>query len=258
MTSQPQKSQLENKGIAITRPIDQAQKLTEMIVAHGGVPISFPLVKITVLHDYSAFNQTIELLNTFNWAIFISSNAVQNAMPRIIKHFGCIPRNLKFAAIGPVTALELTKFGVDYVLTPEGRFDSEAFLATHEMQAVDGQKIIIFRGEGGRELLANSLRARGAKIVFAESYQRTNPQSNCLLVEKFWGKNQLHAIVITSSEAMRYLLKMASNADWLKHIFICVNHARVAEPALALGLKVKVAEAQGDAAMLDLLKKTLA
>ncbi len=263
MTHQLSTGLLANKGIVITRPVEQAQKLKALIVAQYGMPIPFPLVEITSLEDYTLFNQVIAPLATFDWAIFISSNAVQNAMPRVIEHFGCIPSNLKFAAIGPVTAAALVNFGVVEVLTPQGRFDSEALLALPEMQAVHGQNIMLFRGLGGRELLADSLIARGAKVAFAESYQRINPQSNCLPIEQLWQNKQLHAIVVTSSEAMRYLLQMAnqqekSSSQWLKNCVICVNHARVAEPARALGLQVKVADAPGDAAMLDLLIKALA
>lgn len=262
MTNQPLAGLLANQGIAITRPVDQAKKLNALISAQGGTPISFSLIEITALDDYRIFNQAIAPLESFDWAIFISSNAVQNAMPRIIKQFGSIPKNLKFAAIGPVTAAELVKFGVDYVLTPEGRFaperfDSEALLALPEMQAVSGQNIMLFRGIGGRDLLADSLTERGAKVTFAESYQRINPQTSCSMLEQLWRKQQLHAIVVTSSEAMRYLLQMAGDEIWLKSCVICVNHARVAEPALALGLQIEVAKASGDEAMLALLLESL-
>ncbi len=263
MTNQLSTGRLANKGIAITRPVDQAKKLNALILAQAGTPISFSLVEITALENYTVFNQAIEPLAIFDWAIFISSNAVQNAMPRVIKQFNGIPKNLKFAAIGPITALELATFGVNYVLTPQGRFDSESLLALPEMQAVNGQNIMLFRGVGGRELLAETLSARGATIRFAESYQRTNPQANCLPLVQLWRNKQLHAIVVTSSEAMRYLLQMAnseknSSSQWLKDCVICVNHARVAEPAVALSLQVKIADAPGDTAMLDLLVKTLA
>lgn len=259
MTQHQISTQLNGKGIAVTRPIDQAQKLNTLITAHGGTPISFSLIEITPLNDYSAFNQTIAPLSTFDWAIFISSNAVQNAMSRVIKQFGSLSKlpNLRFAAIGPVTAKELAAFGIEKVLTPIGRFDSESLLALPEMYNVNGQNIMLFRGVGGRELLADSLKARGANIAFAESYQRINPQTNCLVLERLWQNQQLHAIVVTSSEAMRYLLELAESANWLKNVVICVNHARVAEPWFALGLQVKVADAPGDKAMLDLLLKTL-
>ncbi|MBC7786689.1 MAG: uroporphyrinogen-III synthase [Methylophilaceae bacterium] len=250
---------LANKGIAITRPVDQAQKLNTLISVQGGIPISFPLIEITALNDYTAFNQSIAPLNQCDWAIFISSNAVQNAMPRVVEKFGSIGQlpQLRFAAIGPVTATELMSFGVNKVHTPVGQFDSESLLALPEMQAVNGQNIMLFRGVGGRELLAEALQKRGAKITFAESYQRINPQSNHLALERLWKNQQLHAIVVTSSEAIRYLLEIAGSANWLKNIMICVNHARVAEPALALGLQVQVATTAGDAAMINLLIEAL-
>ena len=257
-TTRLKTGRLDNKGIAITRPVDQATKLNALISAKGGTPISFSLVEIKALDDYSTFNQAIATLDSFDWAIFISSNAVLNAMHRVVTTFTSSLKHLKFAAIGPVTAAELAKFGVDKVLTPLDRFDSEALLALPEMQAVNGQHIMLFRGVGGRDLLANTLAMRGAHVEFAESYQRTNPQTNCLMLESLWKKQQLQAIVVTSSEAMRHLLQLAGDAHWLKNCILCVNHARVAEPALALGLQVKVAAAPGDAAMLDLLLSSLA
>lgn len=244
---------LNGKGIAVTRPIDQAKKLNALIATQGGTPISFSLIEITALDDYTVFNQAITPLATFDWAIFISSNAVQNGMPRVIERFGNSLQQLKFAAIGPVTAQALAELGVKAVLTPQDKFDSESLLALPEMHAVSGQNIMLFRGVGGRELLADTLTARGAKVSFAESYQRKNPQTDCLILQKLWQNKQLHAIVVTSSEAMRALLEMAANTTWLKNTIICVNHARVAESALDLELRVEVASAPGDVAMLDLL-----
>ena len=109
-------------GIAITRPINQAKKLAALIEQAGGTPISFPLIAITPLNDYSQFETVISEIESYDWAIFISSNAVQNGMPRLVKQG--IPKNLSFAAIGPVTASELQSFGVKDVLIPNDRFDS--------------------------------------------------------------------------------------------------------------------------------------
>ena len=107
-------------GIAITRPVDQAKKLAALITDAGGTPILFPLIEITPLSDYSQFEAVISEIDSYDWAIFISSNAVQNGMPRLIKQG--IPTKLKFAAIGPVTASELQGFGVQDVLVPKRSF----------------------------------------------------------------------------------------------------------------------------------------
>ena len=242
---------LANIGVAITRPIDQAKNLTQLIQAAGGNIISFPLIKIAALDDYTAFDQVIADIASYDWILFISSNAVQNSMPRLIK-IG-IPSRLQFAAIGPTTAETLNGFGINKVLIPKDRFDSESLLSLPKMQDMQGKKVMLVRGIGGRDVLANTLTQRGATVTFAECYQRINPQSNCDVLAQAFAKQQLQRIVVTSSEAMRYLLDMAANAEWLKQVTICVNHARVAEQPLSIGLNVHIAHASGDEAMLETL-----
>lgn len=246
------KPSLTCMGIAITRPINQAKKLSALIEQAGGTPILFPLIEITPLYDYSQFEAVINKIETYDWAIFISSNAVQNGMPRLVKQG--IPKNLNFAAIGPVTASELQSFGVKDVLIPNDRFDSESLLALDEMHAMQDKKVMIFRGVGGRDVLAESLKARGAQVSFAECYQRINPQTSCDLLTNLYREKKLHGIVVTSSEAMRHLLDLAGDADWLQHVTLFVNHARIAELPLQLDLKVLVADAPGDEAMLASLQ----
>jgi uroporphyrinogen-III synthase len=247
---------LKNIGIAITRPVDQAKKLAVLITEAGGTPILFPLIEITPLADYSQFEAVISKIETYDWAIFISSNAVQNGMPRLIKQDIALNENLgslKFAAIGPVTRKELEKFGVKNVLSPKDRFDSESLLALPEMHAVKNKKVMIIRGVGGRNVLADSLISRGAQVNFAECYQRINPQTDCGLLAQLYAEKKLHGIVVTSSEAMRHLLDLARDADWLRNVALFVNHARIAELPLQLGLKVLVADTLGDEAMLALV-----
>lgn len=249
---------LNGIGIAITRPIDQAKKLAKLIEQAGGTPILFPLIEITPLDDYSQFDSVISEIETYDWAIFISSNAVQNGMPHLVK-VG-VPSKLKFAAIGPVTANELQSFGVKEVLIPSShaehgeenkvRFDSESLLTLPEMTNVAGKKIMLVRGVGGRDVLAETLKERGAQVTFAECYQRTNPQTNCDLLAQLYREKKLHGIVVTSSEAMRHLLDLAGDADWLRDVTLFLNHARIAESPIQLGLKVVVTNALGDEAML--------
>ncbi|PPC93562.1 MAG: uroporphyrinogen III synthase [Methylotenera sp.] len=257
---------LQQFGIAITRPAAQAQKLSALIALEGGTPISFPLIDIVPLEDYRAFNNTIETIAEYDWAIFISSNAVQNGMPRLLQAHLALPSQIRFAAIGPVTAEEIRNFGVNTVLTPVGRFDSESLLALPEMQQVAGKRIMIFRGVGGREVLADTLKARGAQVAFAECYRRVNRQQDCLLLKTLWQNKQCHVIVVTSSEAMRTLLELTERGRefWLQNIAICVNHARIAEEALQLAdpeaakqLQIAIADAPGDAAMLACIKNVL-
>ena len=246
---------LKGLHVAVTRPVDQAASICEAIVHHGGKALLFPLIAISPLQDYSEFDQAISALAHADWAIFISTNAVDNALPRIIKKFGNVPENLKVAAIGHQTAKALAVYGIHKVLTPQTRFDSETLLALAEMQDVANKSIIIFRGVGGRDVLADSLKVRGANVTFAECYRRINPQADMQLLNNLALQGQLDAAIITSSEAMRNFLDMAGDSAWLKHITLCVNHARIAELPLQLGLKVLVTDAPGDDAMIKCLSQ---
>jgi uroporphyrinogen-III synthase len=245
---------LRNIGVAITRPSAQATKLTQLIQKAGGHVISFPLIDIAPLDDYSQLETVISNIAAYDWILFISSNAVQNSLPRLPAQG--IPSHLKFAAIGPTTAQTLNDFGIQNVLIPSGnRFDSESLLSLPEMLDMKGKKVMLVRGVGGRDVLSNVLTERGAQVTFAECYQRVNPQTSCDVLAQAFRNGELQALVITSSEAMRYLLSLAGEAEWLKHVTLCVNHARVAEEAFKEGLIVKIANAPGDEAMLATLEQ---
>ena len=246
---------LQGLHVAVTRPLDQAESISEAIYNLGGDVISFPLISISPLENYDEFEQVIKSLERVEWAIFISSNAVDNALPRILRKFGRVPENIKFAAIGHQTAKKLGVYGVHQVLTPATRFDSEHLLSLAEMSDVVNKNIIIFRGIGGRDVLADTLKSRGANVTFAECYRRINPQSDTQFLNCKWQQGLLNAIIVTSSEAMRNLIDMSAKSEWLRHVTLCVNHARIAELPLKLGLKVLVTEVPGDDAMIKCLSK---
>lgn len=227
-----------------------------MVRDAGGRPILFPLLEITGLDDYSAFDSIMDRIEQFDWAIFISSNAVEHGMSRLLARHS-LPTQLKFAAVGPVTAAELAKFGVAQTLTPEGRFDSESLLALPEFAQMRGKRCLIFRGQGGRDLLVSQLTARGADVCFAECYRRVNPSQGLSELTQLWQNGQLDALVVTSSEALRNLLGLFTTKqpgqNWLKVIPIFVNHPRIAEAAAEHGLQAVIAEAPGDVGMLATL-----
>lgn len=252
---------LQAKTIAITRPTGQATKLVALLSDAGASVVDFALIAIAPLDDYEKADAQFKQLDQVDRLIFISSNAVHNAMPRIQALWPKgLPAQLKFAAIGPVTAQTLAEYGIQSVLIPQDRFDSESLLAMPEMQVVSAQNIMIVRGIGGRELLAQTLSQRGATVNFAECYQRINPQTNCDAIYDAQTQQPLcEAIIVTSSEAMRHLIEMAgitgqnSAQHWLKKVKVCVNLPRVAEPAINLGLSTYIAGKPGDEAMLNCL-----
>ncbi|SDK73668.1 uroporphyrinogen-III synthase [Methylophilus rhizosphaerae] len=237
--------------IAVTRPPAQATRLNAAITEAGGSVISFPLLEISGLPDLDAFHAAVTPLAQFQWVIFISSNAVQYGMPLLQQ--ATIPPALKFAAIGPTTASALQAYGVADVLTPEDRFDSESLLSLPAFQHMQGQRVLIVRGVGGRELMAETLTQRGAEVVFGECYRRINPQTTIASLAHEHAQNRLQGIVITSTEALRFLLDLAGNTPWLRTVPLFVNHDRIAEQAAVHGLMAFSAGQAGDGAMVQLI-----
>ena len=164
------KKELHQTGIVITRPSHQTSEIKSLVNEHQGHPIEFPLLEIQSKSQNETFQHIVLKLEDYDWAIFISSNAVQFGMPAVKHVFHTLPESIKFAAIGPSTQKALKLFDVNDVLIPDENFDSEGLLATTEMNDIKNKKIVIFRGEGGRETLAETLRARGAEVTYAECY----------------------------------------------------------------------------------------
>ena len=243
MTKQP----LAGLNIVVTRPREQAASLAQGIELQGGHAVLFPLLEISPVADSKPLRTLIARLPEFNLAIFISPNAVRYGMGAILAA-GAIPPELKIATIGQGSARALRDLGVEKIIAPQDRFDSEALLALPELQQVAGWRVIIFRGDGGRELLGDSLRARGASVEYAACYQRSKPQQGA---EALLAATP-HAITVTSSEALAYLWEMLDGAAKKSIITVplFVPHARIAEAAHKLGWRVVMPTAGGDDGLL--------
>ncbi len=80
------------------------------------------------------------------------------------------------------------------------------------MWEVAGKRIVIFRGEGGRELLAETLRQRGATVEYAEVYRRAVPEAGAEQLQHVLRKNCIDIVTVTSNEGLQNLLHMAGDA----------------------------------------------
>lgn len=242
---------LAGLGILVTRPAHQAEHLANLIRQAGAEPILFPALEIVDLPDLQPLQKLIERLDEYDLAIFISPNAVNKAM-NLIRAKGHLPVKLRIAAIGKGSAKVLTLFGVKSVITPQQSFDSEALLDMPALRDVTDQRIVIFRGDGGRELLGDTLTARGAQVEYAECYRRQKPQADNGKLLYLWARNELHAITVTSSEVLRNLYDLVGKLgqQWLKKTPVFVPHIRIAQAAQELGLKQVIVTEAGDENML--------
>lgn len=229
---------LQGVGVLVTRPEHQALSLCQGIEQAGGKAIPFPVVEIQDIDDTSPLIEQIDRLDQFDIAIFISPNAVQKAL-NVIKTRRELPPNLRIAAIGRTSAKALETRGVAVNLFPSQRFDSEALLELEPMQHVRGKKVIIFRGEGGREMLAETLKARGAHVEYAECYRRAKPQADATPLLRLWARDEIHVVVITSGEGLHNLYDMVGQLgrQWLQKTQLLVVSERIGDMARELGFK---------------------
>jgi uroporphyrinogen-III synthase len=246
---------LQGVRVLVTRPRDQAENLARLIEGQGGEAIRFPVIEIAESQDTSKLRAIIDRLEDFSLAIFISPNAVRRGMHLINSRRGALPPNLRVACVGSGSARELSLLGIRNVLVPGENFDSEALLELSDLQQVEGQKIVIFRGAGGRELLANTLKARGATVEYAECYRRVRPHADFAPLLRRWERGEVDIVCITSEEGLRNLYAMSGQAGrvLLLQTPIIVVSPLQATLCRALGFKneVRMAARASDVSMLD-------
>jgi uroporphyrinogen-III synthase len=232
----------------VTRPARQAERFAALIRAAGGAAILYPVIEIRDVDDPERLNGLIDRLGEFDLAVFVSPNAAARALG-LIGARRALPTTLAVAAVGPGTAKELASLGIANVMAPGGRGDSEALLALPQLSQPRGKRVIVFRGDGGRELLANELTARGALVEYATCYRRARPDLDPAPLIAAWGRGELHAVTVTSSEGLRNLCEMVGSAGRarLAQTPLFVTHPRIGRTAGEEGLTaVIVAGEPGD------------
>jgi len=223
---------LAGLGIAVTRPQDQAQALIQRIAELGGRPIAFPLLTIAPAADPAALRAAVARLVGADLAVFISPNAVNFGMAAI-REAGGLPAGVRIAAVGQGSARALRELGVTDVIAPTERFDSEGLLALPELRQVTGSRVLIFRGDGGRELLGDTLRERGAAVEYVACYQRGKAERS--VAELLAAAPD--ALTVTSSEALAHLWQLTEDVvrDRLAALPLFVQHPRIAASAQEQG-----------------------
>ncbi|MDZ7803512.1 uroporphyrinogen-III synthase [Thiohalophilus sp.] len=243
--------------VVITRPPHQSADLQQQLEQAGARPLLFPLLAIDQPADPAAAQQALSRLREYDLLIFISPNAVQHAL--VLLPDG-LPNNLPLACVGRGTARALQQAaGRSPELLPQQGHDSEALLALPALQQpqIRNKRVLIVRGEGGREKLATSLRARGAQVGYAEVYRRVKPANDPETLLGPLRRGEIDIISLSSSEALDNLLEMGkSEQETLQHTPLVVFHQRIADAARQRGFTgpIQVCEQPGDQGLLDTLR----
>jgi uroporphyrinogen-III synthase len=242
---------LAGMSVLVTRPKDQSDALCTLIEKAHGRPVRFPAMEIHGLEDEAA-RQVLAHASQADLLIFISVNAVVHAFPLLPE---ALPLELPVAAIGEATARALEDYGLPATLVPQGRYDSEGLLALPELQDMAGREVIILRGRGGREKLRTGLEARGARVRYAEVYERRVPAQSAANLVRGW-ERLVDVVTVTSSQVLDNLLQMLgeAGAQRLRQTPLVVLSERTAEHAYELGCRnIWVTEQSGDRGILRAL-----
>ncbi|GAB2877558.1 hypothetical protein GCM10027277_53590 [Pseudoduganella ginsengisoli] len=250
--------------VIITRPQAQALPLAERIAALG-LPVEvLPLLEIAPLPDPAPLQSVLARLADFDLVAFVSPNAIDAAFA----HLSTWPAGVAIAVVGEGSKLALAAHGVTdaavriHMPACSDPSDTEHLLAAMDMQALNGARVLIIRGESGRELMGDAFRAADAHVTVIAAYRRHVPPLTPALAQRLQALLAGSATwVITSSEALRGLVglvRQLPGADALvaklQHQELIIPHARIAETATSLGFHSITQTASGDERLLAALQ----
>lgn len=243
--------ELKGVGVLVTRPLPQARELAEMLSTAGADPVVFPGVRIDSFAG-ATLAPALQEARQADLIVFVSPNAARIGM-RLLADAGALPLPAKVAAVGPGTARELVALGVGEVITPQDGHDSEALARHPVFSQIAGKRIVVFRGEGGREYLAERLRERGARVVAAECYRRLPPDDDFSRTLSDWASGRIAAWTASSAQIVDNLFAVAGadGSEWLRRRVVFVPHARIAACAFRHGTRSVFVTGPGDAGLLE-------
>jgi uroporphyrinogen-III synthase len=247
---------LAGRTVVVTRPAAQAAALGRAIEARGGRALLFPVLEIRPLAEGDALAACAARLDEFDYAFFVSPNAVEYGLAGLTASRPWPPA-LKVAAVGQGSAAALAARGFGAVIAPRGDSGSEAVLALPEFSAaaLRGRAVLILRGDGGRELLGASLSGRGARVEYLTCYHRVCPAADSRRLLEPLARGEVDALSLTSGEGCDNLIRIVGEegAARLLLLPVFVPHPRIAARCRARGfVRVTVTES-GDVALMRAL-----
>lgn len=238
---------LTGVDVMVTRPAHQAQPLFDALVARGAAVTRFPVIAIGPAPDPDALDQALDRLPDTDLVVFVSPNAVDALFRRLSERGQAWPAGAEVATVGHGTARALAAWNVSATVVPSRGYDSEALLAEPALRHVSGRHAMLVRGNGGRELLRETLEQRGATVQVLAAYSRGLPDVDPTELDRLWAGNGLQVAVVTSGNALENLITLAGEhrRRRLLGTGLVVISERVAARASGLGFCNGIVTADG-------------
>lgn len=240
----PADEELKSLTVLVTRPAQQQAELIQALAASGAKTLSKPMLVIDELKSDVQINRLKnKILNfaEYDIAIFVSTNAANYGSHWIDSYWPQFPVNLQVIAIGPSTAAAVTELLPCRVIQSDTGVTSEDILNLPVLQDVAGRKVAIFRGIGGRELLASVLRGRDATVDYFEVYTRQGCSYPADNFAEELVSNGVNVLSANSGETVDLVkANLGEHFDRFSGLSLLVPSARVAEQARATGFTAAV------------------
>jgi len=247
----PNADALTGRNIWLTRPDGQGGDLRSELERLGARVHMLPLLVIRPVAPSPADRQKLIDLDRYDLVFFVSTNAATLGLDAIAQWWPQYPVGILNFAVGPGTARVLERHGLQ-VYYPTERMSSEAMLALPQLQQIAGKRALIVRGVGGREIIAEGLRARGASVDYVELYERALPRYETAALQDMLRNAAPSAIVISSAEALDSMRQLFAGFDEWTRLPIVVSSQRLAEHAKAAGFQsIALVEGASDSAILS-------
>lgn len=236
---------LRGLRVLVTRPADRAAELLTSLVDAGAQAWHVPLLAIVPLEDGAdelRLSRTRLMdLDLYQRVIFISVNAVQCGMALIDQYWPQWPQGVVVYAIGEATAKALADWDLPVRLAHRSNaapaMNSEALLALPELRDLRQEKVLIVRGLGGRETLAQTLRERGARVDYAECYRRQAPVLEHGELPSLLVKHHINVVCLNSGETLEYFRQHCPPTAGEAEPALLVPSERVARQASLAGYR---------------------
>ncbi len=226
--------------ILVTRSEPGASALIDALRKAGYAALRFPVLKIRPL-DSPRIGAVVVRLGRYDVVIFVSGHAVRLAMPMIDARWRERPQ-LLWIAVGRTTASALGEHGIA-ALTPEIE-TSEGILALPQLRDVNGRRVLICAGRGGRSLLADALTRRGAAVERCELYVREPVSID--IASAAMPAGAVGAVVISSVDGARAFATVWRGVGGDEAVALIAPSQRVAGALTELAFqRVVVAEGPG-------------
>lgn len=228
--------------LLLTRPAEESAVLALELANAGIHSSSLPMLEIEALPISDAQRNLVLDLDRYCAVIVVSKPAARLGIELVEQCWPQLPRQQWFS-VGAATAAILEAHGLT-VQVPQTGDDSEALLDLDALGAAlerPNPRVLIMRGEGGRELLAERLREQGASVDYLQLYRRRLPEyAPRTLIERV-AAQRLNGLVVSSGQGFEHLQQLAGE-DWpqLAGLPLFVPSPRVAELARAAGAQAIV------------------